>query len=454
MNAIQQDESVTHDLLHAWHKKKNIKCPTCKTCVFHFDGTPDFSFVRVKYEIELIHHSPCPSSVGKCGKGLFFCLSCGAQSSPTFGRIQDRGCKCVGVDKNKVKKSHNRQILTKDSAASSCEDVEYLGESSMANDGNRKNPTGDIVSYSQNNPAEDLISSNDDLKYDVNNSYESASDLCEDLAVNAAMGNKNKTDGSGAKNPTEDCVSLSQNNPSEDHVANTNDDVGYDVLNSSELASELSENFVVNPTMGPVYTSPRTILANRNEWSSVSARFFIRVHKNQGDGLRGLVFNSVVESKNSSEFSSLTVHEMFLHLHIASIHYGISTAKSIDITNMMLHNSSEHNQIAESERNVLSDAYHNSIVQVLTGSRILNNPDQIQTILQEINNQVHTELQSNHFKSRSVKLSAPEKHKTVRAVYIEGQNSIVKNLPIPTVGVTRLLTSQQEKLSIICWLLG
>ena len=140
---------------------------------------------------------------------------------------------------------------------------------------------------------------------------------------------------------------------------------------------------------------------------SVSAKFFIRDHKNHGDGLRGLIFNSVVDSKNSSDFSSLTVNDMFFHLHIASIHYGISTTKSIDITTMMLHNSLEHNQIIESERNMLSDAYHNSIVQVLTASGILNNPDQIQTILQEINNHVHTELQSNHLKSRSINLSAP-----------------------------------------------
>ncbi len=62
---------------------------------------------------------------------------------------------------------------------------------------------------------------------------------------------------------------------------------------------------------------------------------------------------------------------------------------------------------------MLSDAYHNSIVQVLTGSGVLNNPDQIQTILQEINNQVHTELQSNRFKSRSINLASPVKHKTV-----------------------------------------
>ena len=102
------------------------------------------------------------------------------------------------------------------------------------------------MSYSQNNPAEDLIASNDDLKYDVNNSYESASDLCGDLAVNAAMGNKNKTDDSGAKNPTEDSASLSQNNPSENHVANTNDDVGYDVNNSYELVLDMCKDLAVN----------------------------------------------------------------------------------------------------------------------------------------------------------------------------------------------------------------
>ncbi len=126
---------------------------------------------------------------------------------------------------------------------------------------------------------------------------------------------------------------------------------------------------------------------------------------------------------------------MFFHHHVASIHYGISTAKSIEITTMMLRNSSEHNQTIESERNMLSDACHNSIVQVLTASGIVNNQHQIQTILQEINNHVHTELQSNHFKSCSINLSSSVKHKTIQAVNIDGHNFIVKNLPIPTVGI-------------------
>ena len=125
---------------------------------------------------------------------------------------------------------------------------------------------------------------------------------------------------------------------------------------------------------------------------------------------------------------------------------------------MMPHNIAEHNQIIQSERNMLSDAYHNSILQVHTARGIINNQDQAQTILQEINNCVHTELQLNYFKSCSINLSAPLKQKTVQAVYIHGHISIVKNLPIPTDGscnkAAYIPAREQEKLSTICWLLG
>jgi hypothetical protein len=368
----------------------------------------------------LIHHSPCPSSIGNCGKGLFFCLSCGSQSSHTFGRLLDRGCKCVGVTKNNNKKSLSQQIQTNDSAASNNDDVGYLGDSNVVSDVNRKNPTEASASYSQNNPAEDHVVSNDDVGCDFNNGCESALDLCGDLAI--IGDNNNTTEDSvtennasaigNKKNAIIDSANYSQNNPEEDQVA-SNDNIGCDFNNSYELAWELSEDFAGNPARGTVYTSPLSILANRKEWSSVSARFFIRDYKNRGDGLRGLIFNSVVDSKNSSDFSSLTVDDVFFHLHIASIHYGISTTKSIDITNMMLHSSSEHNQIILSERNMLSDAYRSSILQVLTARGIINNQDQEQTILNEINNCVHTELQSNHFKRCSINLSAPVKHKNV-----------------------------------------
>jgi hypothetical protein len=80
-------------------------------------------------------------------------LSCGGQSSHTFGRLLDRGCKCVGVTKNKDKKSLNQQIQTNDRAASKNDDVGYLGDSNVGSDVNRKNPTEACASYSQNNHA-------------------------------------------------------------------------------------------------------------------------------------------------------------------------------------------------------------------------------------------------------------------------------------------------------------
>ena len=148
-----------------------MKCPTCKTCVFQYDRTAYLSSVRVKYEIVFIHHSPCSSSIENCGKGLFFCLSCGSQSSHTFGRLLDRGCKCVGVNRIHGKKSLNQQIWMNASAASNNDDVGYLGDSNVVSDGNRKHPTEASASYSQNNQAEDHVVSHDYIGCDLNWMY-------------------------------------------------------------------------------------------------------------------------------------------------------------------------------------------------------------------------------------------------------------------------------------------
>ena len=70
-----------------------------------------------------------------------------------------------------------------DSAASNNDDVGYLGDSNVVSNVNRKNPTEASASYLQNNQAEDHVESHDDVGCDFNNSCESASDLCGDLAI-------------------------------------------------------------------------------------------------------------------------------------------------------------------------------------------------------------------------------------------------------------------------------
>ena len=91
MNFDEQDN--IQNQLQSWHWKKNIKCPSCKSSLFHFDRMPFFSSVRIINDIVLIHHSQCQSSIGMCRKALYFCFSCGSQSLNTSGRLQDKGCK-------------------------------------------------------------------------------------------------------------------------------------------------------------------------------------------------------------------------------------------------------------------------------------------------------------------------------------------------------------------------
>ncbi len=90
--------------------------------------------------------------------------------------------------------------------------------------------------------------------------------------------------------------------------------------------------------------------------------FFMRDHQIHGNGLRGLVLNSVMDSIVYNDFSSVTVEDMFFYLHIASIHNGLSTTKSIDLVNLMLYDSSKHKQLIQSEKKELSDIYHKSIL--------------------------------------------------------------------------------------------
>ena len=157
----------------------------------------------------------------------------------------------------------------------------------------------------------------------------------------------------------------------------------------------------------------------------------MRDHKKQGDGLKGLVLNSVIDSKVYSDFSSLSVKGMFFQLHIASVYYGLPTTKSVDLATMTLHNNSRQYELIQSEKKALSENYQNSIVQVLDARGM--DKLEVTSILQEINDCVQTAWPIHGDMPSSIK--APLNHKTVRSVYTEGQNSIVKNLPIPTVSI-------------------
>jgi hypothetical protein len=65
----------------------------------------------------------------------------------------------------------------------------------------------------------------------------------------------------------------------------------------------------------------------------------------------------------------------------------------------------------------------------------MKDQDEATSILQEIKDCVETELQTHCGQSSKDNSAAPVTPKTVQNVYIDGQNSIVNNLPIPTVSI-------------------
>ena len=128
-------------------------------------------------------------------------------------------------------------------------------QDSAASVDNKKNPTKESASYSQNNPADDHVASNyDAVGYEVNNTQESAWELCGDSAVNDAMGDKNNT--------------------TEDSVASNKIYLGR---KGHEDKSKIGED-----DNHPAYTSPLSILANQHERSGGSSRFLFGATRIRG----------------------------------------------------------------------------------------------------------------------------------------------------------------------------
>ena len=84
------------------------------------------------------------------------------------------------------------------------------------------------------------------------------------------------------RNPIKDSARYSLNNPADDHVMNNDDVLGYEVNNTYESAWEVCQDLAVNAAMDPIYTRPLNILANQKECSSVSARFLFVITRIRG----------------------------------------------------------------------------------------------------------------------------------------------------------------------------
>ena len=178
----------------------------------------------------------------------------------------------------------------------------------------------------------------------------------------------------------------------------------------------------------------RQLFSDESEWPPSSAKYFIRENNRAGDGMRGLVYNSLVDSRRNTNFGDLRDDEMHYHLHIANIHHGMHQSKSKDVCEMTGHVVSQEIEKREMEVSAMRDSFQNSIREVLC-DHTKNNPE-LSSMMKEIEKLVDEKMEKYHVSTNDQqKINHPTKFSEIRTSYVEGPNSILKNLPMPDVSI-------------------
>ncbi len=90
-------------------------------------------------------------------------------------------------------------------------------------------------------------------------------------------------------------------------------------LNELEILEEATASHPASMIECP---SSKSIFNCSNELPSQSVTFFVYEIEQQGNDLRGVVYNARIDSKRG--FHNLQIEEMFFLLHIATLHNNIS----------------------------------------------------------------------------------------------------------------------------------
>ena len=98
----------------------------------------------------------------------------------------------------------------------------------------------------------------------------------------------------------------------------------FNLIKARHELEEPEETTMSHPVSMSECPSSKSIFNDSNEWPCQSANFFVRKIEQQGNGLRGVFYNALIDSKRSCGFHNLHIEEMFFHLHIETLDNNIS----------------------------------------------------------------------------------------------------------------------------------
>ena len=177
----------------------------------------------------------------------------------------------------------------------------------------------------------------------------------------------------------------------------------------------------------------RRLFGNRSEYPQHMADFLLREHLKEGDGRRGLVYQTLIDPGRQSHFGDLDDDEMNHHLHILSLHHGITQSKRKDVCGMTDRIVSEGRKSKAAEVSAQSDAFVESIKRRL-GDHC--DPLLLESVLKEVKADVKAEMDEFHInQAKRRKISQPTDYNRIRSKYVESSSSMLHMMPMPEVNI-------------------
>ncbi len=161
--------------------------------------------------------------------------------------------------------------------------------------------------------------------------------------------------------------------------------------------------------------------------------FFVHEIEQQGNGFRGVVYNALIDSKRSCGFHNLQIEEMFLHLHIATLHNKISQKNSQNVNKIISYMVKQHQDEIKEERDVFFNSFNSTINSVITNLECSHAQQNI--IITQMQETMTEHMKTFGSLSGQPKINLPVSDNQIRSYYTQGRFSIVKNLPHPSVSI-------------------
>ena len=166
--------------------------------------------------------------------------------------------------------------------------------------------------------------------------------------------------------------------------------------------------------------------ASKDEWPSASGKFFLRENRREGDGVKGLIYNALIDRKRVSEFGGLGMDEVHHHLHITSLHHGISQLQSKNVCGVM------NRVVTEANENTKAALVAQKAIFMEIVGEMFGDGSQVGAMMKAVDDKMN---KYHATQERKKKINEPTDYNKIRMSYLEGPNSILKNLPMPEVDI-------------------